>query len=199
MKEIFARAKQIILKPKETWQTIKGEPGTVQELFINYAAPLALVPALATLISLSIVGVKLPGGQLARAPFMEALTGGVLVYVFNLLGLLAAAWAVDFLSPYFESKTDFFLAAKLVVYSMTPVWLLGIFSAWPKLGLFQIFGLYSVYLLYAGLPVILDTQPERAAWYTALIVIAAIFISLVLSVVVGGAVYGPMLMRMMAV
>jgi Yip1 domain len=199
MKEIFRRAKQIIFKPKETWRAIKDEPGTVQELFINYAAPLALVPALATLIGLSIVGVKLPSGQMARAPFMEALTGGVLGYVFNLLGLLAAAWAVNFLSPYFESKSDFFSAVKLVVYAMTPIWLLGVLAVLPSLGLLQIFGLYSAYLIYTGLPIILETQPAQAAWYTTLIMIATIFISLVLSVVVGGAVYGPMLMRMMAV
>ena len=198
MKEIFERAKQIILKPKETWQAIKDEPGTVQELFINYAAPLALIPALATLIGISLVGVKLPTGQLARAPFMEALTGGVLSYIFNLLGLLAGAWAVNFLSPYFESKGDFFSAVKLIVYSMTPIWLLGALGVLQSLGPLQIFGLYSAYLLYTGLPVILDTRPERAAWYTTLIMIATVFISLVFSIVIGGAVYGPMFMRMMA-
>ncbi|MDD5593543.1 MAG: Yip1 family protein [Candidatus Margulisbacteria bacterium] len=199
MKEIFERARAMIIRPKATWEKIKGETNTVQDLFINYAAPLALIPAVATLIGLSLVGVRMPSGVFARAPFAEALTGGILGYVFHLLGLLAGAWAVNFLAPYFNSKVDFMAAVKLVVYSMTPVWLLGVLSALPGLGIVQIFGLYSIYLLYTGLPVLLDTPKEKALWYTVLVIIAAIIISLGLTIIVGGAVYGPMFMRMMAV
>lgn len=198
MKEIFTRAREIILKPRETWQVIKAETVSVQDLFINYAAPLALVPAVAALIGLSVVGIRMPAGHIARAPFMEALVGSVLGYVFGLLGLLAGAWAVNFLAPYFDSKADFNAAIKLVVFSMTPIWLVGVFSVLPGLGLLQIFGVYGIYLLYLGLPILMETSPEKAFWYTALIVIGAILISLVLNILVGGAFYGPMFMRMLA-
>ncbi|MBN3033007.1 MAG: YIP1 family protein [Candidatus Saganbacteria bacterium] len=198
MKEILARARQIILQPKETWRAVKAEHSTVPELFINYAAPLALIPAVATLIGLSLVGMMMPTGHVARAHFTEALAGGVLGYVFHLLGLLAGAWVVSFLSPYFESRSDLLSAVKLVLYSMTPVWLIGVVAIFPSLGLLQIFGLYSVYLLYTGLPVVMETSPDQALWYTVAIMIAALVISLALSIIVGGAVYGPMFIRMMA-
>lgn len=199
MKDIFERAKQMILKPKETWQAIKGETNSVPWLFINYAAPLALIPAVATLIGLSIVGIKMPGGHLARAPFAEALAAGVVGYAFHLLGIYAGGWVVNFLAPHFNSRQDLNSAVKLVVYSMTPAWLVGIFSIFPALGILQIFGLYGVYLIYVGLPVLLDTPQEKAGWYTALIIVSAILISVILSILVGGAVYGPMFIRMMAV
>jgi len=198
MKEILNRAKQIIINPRGTWQIIKGETGSIQELFINYAAPLALIPTIASLIGLSVVGIRMPAGHIARAPFMESLAGGILSYVFHLLGLLAGAWAVIFLAPHFNSKSDIGSAVKLVLYSMTPVWLVGIFSILPGLAVFQIFGLYGIYLIYLGLPVLMETPPEKVLWYTILIVLAAILISLILTILVGGAVYGPMFMRMMA-
>mgnify|MGYP002813858487 CR=1 FL=1 len=192
------RAKAIILKPAETWQTIKQESQTIQELMINYAAPLALIPAVATLIGISIVGIRIPAGHIARAPFMEALAGSVVGYVIQLISLLAVAWAINVLAPYFNARSDFSAAFKVAVYSMTPAWLLGIFSALPGLSVLQIFGLYGYYLLYLGIKQIMESPAEKTLWYTTLAIIASIFISLVLSIFVGGAVYGPMFMRMMA-
>ena len=198
MKEILNRAKAMILKPLETWQTVKTENATIQQLFIDYAAPLALIPFVAALIGLSIVGIRMPAGHLARAPFFEALTGGVVGYIFHLLGLLAGAWAVTVLAPYLNSKSDFTSSVKLIVFSMTPIWLLGALSAFPGLGILQIFGLYSIYLIYLGLPILLDTPKEKVLWFTVIFMIAWFVISLILGLFVYGAVNGPMLMRMMA-
>ena len=198
MKEIFERARALISKPVETWQAIKSEKVSVQDLFINYAAPLALIPAVSGLIGLSIVGVRMPTGILVRAPFMEALAGAVLGYIFHLLGILAGIWLVNLLAPYFKSRPDFNSAAKLVIYSMTPVWLLGVISIIPGLGVLQILGLYAIYLLYLGLPVLMETPREKAIIYTVLIMVAWLLVSLVLTIIVGGAVYGPLYMRMMS-
>jgi len=198
MQDIFERARAIISRPVETWRAVKGEAASVQDLFINYAAPLALIPAVSGLIGLSIVGIRMPTGIMARAPFMESLAGAVLGYIFHLLGILAGIWIANLLAPYFNSKSDFNAAAKLVVYSLTPVWLLGVFSIIPGLGVLQIFGLYSVYLLYRGLPFLMETPREKALIYTVSIMVAWMLISLVLTIIVGGAVYGPLYMRMMS-
>jgi hypothetical protein len=199
MKELWQRAKEVVFKPKETWLVIKGEATTIQELFINYAAPLALIPAVASLIALALIGLRLPSGLYARAPFSEALVGSVLSYVFNLVGLMIGAWVINFLAPYFNAKSNLRAAVKVVLYSTTPIWLLGIFSILPGVAMLQIFGLYGLYLLYQGLLLVLETPPEKALWFTVVAVVAALFISIVTSVIIGGAVYGPMYMRMMAV
>lgn len=199
MIEVIERARQMVLNPKETWKTVKGENYTIQELVINYAAPLALIPAVATLFGLSIIGIRVPSGHIVRSPFMETLAAGVVGYLFHLLGLLAAGWFVHFLAPYFNARQDFVASVKLVIYAMTPVWLLGVFTALPGLGILQILGVYSIYLLYQGIGVVLDTPPEKVLWYTVLVLLSAVLISLILTVIVGSAVYGPMFMRMMSV
>lgn len=198
METIIGRARRIILRPKETWRQIGEEKTTVQELMINFAMPLALIPAVASLFGLSVIGVRLAPDHLARAPFMEALTAGVVGYIFHLLGLLAVAWVASLLAPSFNATNDYTAALKVVVYSMTPVWLFGIFSAVPGLGVLQVFGLYGFYLLYLGLIAVLGTAPAKALWFTVLTIIASILISLILTVVVGGAVYGPIFIRMMS-
>jgi len=198
MKEILLRAQQIILKPTETWRTIKNEAHSVQELIINYAAPLALIPAVATLIRLTIFGIRIPAGQVARAPFMDAFIGSLLGYVAQLLFLLAGAWIIYYLAAYFNARSDYNSAFKITVYSSTPVWLLGIFLILPGLEALQIFGLYSIYLTYQGLLNLLETPPEKVLWYTVLIIIATVMINLILTIFIGDAVLGPLRMRMMA-
>jgi len=197
--EILKRAREIVLNPKGTWSVIKGENIEVKELFINYAAPLALIPAVASFIGMVLIGMRVPSGEVLRAPFFESLAGGVIGYVLQLAGVLAGAWVVKYLAPSFNSKADLATAAKLVVYAMTPVWLLGIIQIIPGLGVLSILGLYSIYLLATGLPALLDTPHDKVIWYTGAIVIAGIVISFILSIVVVGAIYGPMYMRMMAI
>lgn len=196
---IVERVKDIIMKPKDTWPVIKGESVEIKQLIINYAAPLALIPAVSGLIGMTLVGIRLPAGNLVRAPFITSLLGGIVGYVLGLAGILLGAWVIKFLAPYFSSKADLTLAAKLVVYSATPFWLVGIFSAVPGLGVLSIIGLYGVYLLVLGLPVLLETPPNKVVLYTISILVVGFVVSMVLNLVVAGLFFGPMYMKMMAV
>lgn len=195
---IFERVREVILNPRVAWQIVKEEKIEVKQLFVNYAAPLALIPAVSSLIGLTLIGVRLPAGNVVRPPFFEALIAGVVGYIFHLAGLLIGGWMVKLLAPVFSSKSDYTLAMKVAVYSMTPFWLAGIFSALPGLGILSVLGLYGIYLLVLGLPVILETPSDKVIWYALLILIAASVVSFVLSLFVFGMCYGPMFMRMMA-
>jgi hypothetical protein len=199
MKKILLRARDIILNPRVTWQSLREESIDVKQLFINYAAPFALIPTVCSLIGMTIVGIRLPAGNVVRAPLVQSLLGGAVGYILHLGGLLIGAWVVKLLAPVFKAKADLNSAAKVVVYSMTPVWLAGIFSLVPGLGILSILGLYGVYLLALGLGPVLDTPSNKVVLYTIAILVAGTLISMVLSVVVVGMFYGPMYMRMMAV
>ncbi len=197
--KILERVRAIILKPKAAWPVIRDEAVDIKQLFINYAAPLALIPAVSSFIGITIVGFRVPAGYMYRLPFFEALVGAVLGYVFNLGGVYVGGWVVKLLAPYFTSKADLNAAMKVVVYSLTPVWVVGIFSLVPGLGVLSILGLYGVYLLAVGLPVVMDTPPNKVVLYTISIIIAGLVISFVFSLVLALLYYGPVFMRTMPV
>lgn len=48
--DIVGRAKAVLLRPKETFQLIKTESATTQDLIFNYVAILAVIPAIASII-----------------------------------------------------------------------------------------------------------------------------------------------------
>ena len=69
---LVERAKEIILKPQETWEKIKGEETTIKELYTSYAGILALIPAIASFIGMSLIGTSFMGFHY-RAPIIISL------------------------------------------------------------------------------------------------------------------------------
>jgi hypothetical protein len=199
MMKIFERVKGVILNPKATWQVIKDEPVDIKALYLNYIAPLALIPVVCSFIGMTLIGIRIPTGVVVRAPLIGSLVSGIVGYALNLVGVLIGAWIVKLLAPTFNSKADLNESLKLVAYSLTPVWLVGVFSLVPGLGILSILGLYGVYLLAIGISPVLGTPEEKVIWYTIAIVLIGIVVSFVLSAVVYGAFYGPMYMQMMTV
>ncbi|MBU0672027.1 MAG: YIP1 family protein [Candidatus Margulisbacteria bacterium] len=196
--KIIERAREIIFNPRMAWQTIKEEQLDIKQLFINYAAPLALIPSVCGLVGMTIIGIHLLDGNVIRAPFLEAFFGGAAGYGLNLTAIFIAGWVVKLLAPVFGAKADLDSAVKVVVFSMTPVWLAGLFSLIPGMGILSILGLYGIYLLYLGLKEVLATPQNKAVLYTISVLLAGVFISFILSLIVVSTIYGPMFMRMLA-
>jgi hypothetical protein len=176
------RAKNIILQPKAEWAVISTEPHTVQDLYTGYVMILAAIPAVATFIGYSIVGVSgVLMGAGYRWPITAGITHMILQYVLNLGWVYVLALIIDALAPNFGGEKNFMQALKVAAFSPTAAWLAGIFSILPMLGILGILGLYSLYLLYVGLPMLMKTPEEKAVPYVVVVIIVAI----VLGIIVG--------------
>jgi uncharacterized membrane protein len=86
------------------------------------------------------------------------------------------------LAPTFAAEKNNAQAIKLAVYSYTPGWVAGVLQILPTLGMLAaLAGLYGLYLLYLGLPRLMKCPQDKAIAYTAVVVVCAI----VLAVIVG--------------
>jgi hypothetical protein len=180
--EIVPRVKGILLKPRETWLEIKEEPAEVKDLFTSYAAVLAAVPPLASFVGFSLVGLSLLGMHYRR-PFFSGIGHLIVSYVFSLLGLYVVGLIIEALAPSFGSRKNQLQAMKVAVYSWTPAWLAGVLLIFPSLApLSMLVSLYSLYLFYVGLPILMETPADKVIGY----VIVTILVSIVVSLVIGG-------------
>jgi hypothetical protein len=180
--DIVPRVKSLLLKPKETWLEIKNEPGEVKELFTAYAALLAAIPAIASFLGFSLVGMSLLGIHY-RMPFFSGIGRLIVSYVCSLLGLYVVGLIIDALAPSFGSRKNQLQAMKVAVYSWTPAWVAGVLLILPSLApLSMLVSLYSLYLFYLGLPILMETPPDKVIGY----VIVTILVSLLVSLVIGG-------------
>lgn len=181
---IVQRAKDIILKPRETWAAIDTEPATTQSIYMPYVLVLAAIGPVAQFIGGQVFGIGILG-MTFRPPLVGALVSSILSYGMTLATTFVLALIIDGLAPNFGGQKNQIQALKVAAYSATAAWLAGIFGIVPSLAVLGIVGLYSLYLLYLGLPILMKVPQDKAVGYTVVVVIAAIALFLVVGLVVG--------------
>jgi hypothetical protein len=177
MKNIF-RAAAILTDPGAAWPRVAKEPPDWFDLMTRYVALVAFIPALSGFIGVCIIGVIVPGAGVVRAALFDGILGAIFLYLENFVLVLMLGVLIHLAAPLFGGRKGFAAALSLAAYSYTPVWLAGIFLLLPGLRFLTLLGLYGVYLLLVGLPPMTQTPPMRARAFAALIVAAALILTL---------------------
>lgn len=178
LNKLLGRVLNILLQPRKEWPAIAEERTEPVALYLNYVAILAVIPALATFVSLALVGTLHAGRMSAGIAFSAAVAG----YVMSLVMVFVIALIADALAPSFDGRKDLNQALKLTAYSMTASWVAGILTFLPVIGFLiaLLGGLYSLYLFYLGTPVLMKVPEQKAAGFTAVIVAIAIVVGFVI-------------------
>jgi hypothetical protein len=178
---LLKRVRGIILRPDAEWGTIAAEPADARALLLNYAAILALIPAVCGFIGASLIGVR-AGGETFRTPLLAGALNAALGYVLTFAVVYLAALVADMLAPVFKGERNLASALKLSVYGHTPAWLAGIFLLVPGLRFLVILGLYALYLVWTGAPALMRVPHDRAFLYAVAFIVCALLLT-VLSLV----------------
>lgn len=188
---LIERAKNICITPKTEWDVISPETTETQQLMLGYVAPLAAIGAMAGFVGNSVIGHSnfLIGSY--RMPIAAGIGIAILGFVLAFIAVFVLSLIINALAPSFGGEKNSAQAMKVAVYSYTPAWIAGIFQLIPMLGILAILGaLYALYLLYLGLPKLMKCPEDKAVGYTAVVVICAIVLSVVIGILttcVGGA------------
>lgn len=182
---IIGRVKRLIMSPKTEWEAIDGEAVEQNDLIMKYVAPLAAIPAIASIIGLSIIGVNILGNSF-RIPFGSAVMGAIVSFIFAIIGVFVFAFIINALAPSFGAEKNFKQALKVSAYAPTASWIAGVFTAIPALSVLGLIGaVYSLYLLFVGLPKIMKPPSDKATTYTIVSLVVAIIVGIVLSGIAG--------------
>jgi len=184
---LVERVKAILLTPQSEWSVIEGEPGDPAYLFLNYVAYLAAIPAVCGFIGMAIIGISVPVVGTLRISLVSALIFAIVSYLMAFVTVYVVGLIIDALAPTFGAIRNPANALKLAAYSYTPVWLVGIFLLIPGLWFLRILGLYGLYLMWLGLPVMMKAPARENATigYFAAIIVCAIVTGYILSRIVG--------------
>jgi hypothetical protein len=181
--DLVQRVKQILLSPKTEWPVIDVEPTTTAELYKSYIVPLAAIGPIAQVIGYSVFGISVPFMGTYRVPVGSAITSALVGYLLTLAGTYVLALIIDGLAPTFSGQRSQIQALKVAAYSSTASWVAAIFALVPGLRLLSILGLYSLYLLYLGLPILMKSPKEKAMGYTVVVILAAIVLFMIIGVI----------------
>lgn len=165
---LIERAKNILLTPKTEWDAIDKESPDVTKILMTYVIPLVAIGAVASFIGWGLIGksysygfgsVKVKGMGLGIRYAIIALASGI-------VGTYLTAFVIDALAPTFKSEKNFGKSFQLAAYAFTAGWVGAVFNILPSLAIIgSLVGLYGLYLLYLGLPVLKKTPKEQTTGY----------------------------------
>src|SRR5450432_2761082 len=178
---LIERAQSILLKPKETWPVIAAENTDAAAIYSRYLVFLAAIPAVCAFIGLSLIGVG-GFGLSYRLPIVTGLMRMVISYLLSLAMVYILALIVNALAPTFGGTKNQIAALKLIAYGSTAGFVGGIFSLLPMLSwLGLLAGIYSIYLIYSGIAVLMRCPADKAGAYTAVVIVCAVLAGIVLA------------------
>jgi hypothetical protein len=182
---IIERVKEILISPKQAWPVIATEEIDTVSLYTQYIMILAAIQAVAGFIGMSLFGVSMMGVTM-RVPIMTGLVQMVLGYAMGLAMVYVVSMIANALAPSFGGQKSPMNALKLIAYSGTAAMLGGIFAIIPVLGVLTLVaGLYSLYLLFLGVPVLMQVPREKALSFTAVLVVCAIVVGAIFGGILG--------------
>jgi len=173
------RVKNILLQPAAEWPVIEGEPATIRGIYMSYVCILAAIPPIASLIGMVLFG-------WAAAIFSAGMIANVVLHYLGSLAIVyLLALIIDALAPTFGANKDLVRAFKVAAYSMTPYWIGGLLLIVPTLGmLVWLVGLYGIFLMYLGLPILMKPPEDKAVPYVAVSAVAMlVLIALVYAII----------------
>lgn len=176
------RAKNIIVSPKTEWPRIDAEPATIGSIFMSYVLILAAIGPIASLIGQQVFGIG-GFGFTWKPPIGFSISVAVISYVLALVGVYVISLIIDALAPSFGGTKNSVNAFKVAAYSWTAAWLAGIFQIIPALAILTLVGLYSLYLMYTGLPRLMRVNEDKAIAYTAVVILIAVVVWIVIGYV----------------
>lgn len=175
---LIARVKNLLLTPGSEWDVIAREPAEPGKLLVRYVVPLILIPTLAIVIGLSVLGVQV-GGQHRRAPIIEVGLSAALFFTLSILAVFVFASVINWLAPRFGATRNYRQAFKVSAYSITAAMVAGALTVAPALQILALLGAtYSLYLLFVGAPKVMAPSPKSAVNYSIVTTMAAIVIAL---------------------
>jgi hypothetical protein len=185
--DTVTRAKNVCLTPATEWPVIAMETTHTGTLITEYVLPLAAIGAVAGLVGGSLVGYTLPFAGRYRVPLTTGLATAVFTLVMAVVGVFLVSLIINALAPTFGAEKNSAQALKVAVYSYTPAWVAGVLLVLPMMStvVVLIAGLYGLYVLYLGLPPLMKCPPDKAVGYTAVVVVCAIVVSIVIGAVSG--------------
>ncbi|MDH3388485.1 MAG: YIP1 family protein [Gammaproteobacteria bacterium] len=157
--------------PAREWERIRDQQKSSDRSRVGFVFILAAIPAISGYIGTTQVGWRIGVGEPIRITGESAFSIAIIYYLALIVGVFTIGWLIHLLGKAYEVVKPLPLCITLAAYTATPLFLIGIMEVYPVLWLNMLLGLpalaYTVYLLYSGLPIMMEIPAERGFLYSS--------------------------------
>lgn len=192
----------ILIRPASEWKAIRNEKNSFLQVFISHVPFLALIPSVCAYIGVTQVGWTISSGDPVKLTPMSAASLCALTYVALLASIYILGEFINWMSATYgvcdSAEQRHYEGTALAVYVTTPLMLAGVANLYPQMWLIVtalgLAGTYSIYLIYEGIPILMNISRERAFMFASSIVTVGLVLMisvLIITVVIWGMGIGP--------
>lgn len=155
---------QLFTQPVKAWHSIRERNMSAQGA-LGLTLILAAIPSVSGYIGTTRFGWQVGGSVPVRLTADSAALIAVIYYVVLVVAVYSVAWMIRWMGQTYGADQPFRRCLVLAVFIPVPLFLTGLMQLYPLLWLNLIVGIpataYTVFLLYIGIPIMMEISVER--------------------------------------
>ena len=184
--------------PRKEWQNIRDEDCTIGKCYCSYVFILAAIPPVSGYFGTTLFGWEVGAREAIRLSPESALVIAIAYYLVMLIGVFSMGFMIHWMGKTYGTEQTLPRCISLAAYIATPMFMVGVFELLPVLWLNFVIGLpalaYTVYLLYTGVPIMMEIPEERGFLFSSAVLavgMVALVSTLAASAILWGSGFAP--------
>ena len=161
----------VMYDPKHEWRDIRKEHYSMMHCFMAQISILAAIPALSLFIGTTQIGWSIAGGDFVKLTMGSALMAAIAFYAAMWVAVGVIAYSIHWMEKTYGGNVSLDECMVLTTFTATPLFLAGIVGLYPVLWLNVMVGMvalgYTIYLLYTGVPEIMQIPEDRGFFFSS--------------------------------
>jgi hypothetical protein len=184
---MFNHAIGLLLQPSQQWRQVAQLPDKTLTTMTLYPCIMALIPAVAWYYGTTEIGWTVGGGESIKLTRESALAIVILFYFAMVAAVGIIGYFIHWMSDTYGANSSFAKGIVIAGFTATPLFLAGAVGFYPVLWLDMLVGVvtvcWAVYLLYLGIPIVMDIPEERGFLFSSAVI--AICLVMLICIMVG--------------
>jgi hypothetical protein len=159
--------------PAEGWLAIRDANLSVREIYLKYVIPLALITPVCGFIGATQVGWPVAGADTLFMTTDSAFKIAVLSFIAILVAIMMIGKLMQWMGQTYDASQPLPRCLSLATFCITPLLFIGFATLYPPLWFIYLLGLpalgYSVFLLYTGVPIMMEVSSDRGFLFSSAI------------------------------
>lgn len=152
------------LHPSEEWESVRAENIPLSRIIFHILL-LGAIPVISGYIGTTHIGWQLGTAETIKLTAGSAAIIAVLYYLVIIFAVFSVGWMIHWMGQTYGARQPLARCVRLAAYIPIPLFLVGITQVYPLLWFNLLIGIpaatYTVFLLYTGVPVMMEIPEER--------------------------------------
>lgn len=186
--------------PTAEWEKIRDEVCSTSACIFKHVVLMAAIPAISGYIGTTQVGWKIGASGVHYLTNESAGMIAILTYLAMIAGVIGMGAMIQWMASTYGKPQSLSRCVVFAAYVATPLFIIGLMLFYPIPWLNMLLGLpavaYSVFLLYSGIPIVMEMDKEKGFLFASSVLaigLVAMVAILATTVILWGYGFGPQL------